>query len=163
VRPNVIRKKNVVLNRDMAREGHLIRKDIIVANLAVMRDVHPNHEKVARTDSRRLPLAVRPVESAELAYQIIIANLQETLFAFELNVLRLAADNRMLEYSVARAQACKTFDHGISRDLTIRANFDVVLYYGGWMNTHLQGFEDNRVLWIVQILFMMLGGLMCSK
>jgi hypothetical protein len=27
------------------------------------------------------------------------------------------------------------------------------------MNMHLQGFENNRVLWILQILFIMLDGL----
>jgi hypothetical protein len=127
-----------------------------------MRDVHPNHKKVARTDSSGLPLAVGPVESAELAYQIVVADFEETLFAFELNVLRLAANDRVLVDPVTRAQACKTFEHSIGRNLTIRANFDVVFYYGGWVNRHLQGFEDNRVLWIVQILFMMLNGLLCS-
>ena len=61
----------------------------------------------------------------------------------------------MLVNAIPRAQPRKTFDNGIGGNLAIWANFDVVLDYGGRMNTHLQGFEDNRVLWILQILFMM--------
>ena len=153
----------MILNFYMPRQRHFIRKDIVIPNHAVMRHVHPNHEKVARADLSGLPLAVCPVKSAILANNIVVANLEETLFAFELNVLRLATNNRVLINAVARSETCKTFDHGIRRDLAIGANYDFVLYYGGWMNTHLQGFEDNRVLWIVQILFMMLGGLLCFK
>jgi hypothetical protein len=125
--------------------------------------MHPNHKKVARADPRGLPRTIRPVKRAELPNYVVVADFEETLFAFELNVLRLAADNGMLENPVACTQTRKPFDHGVSRNLAIWANFDFVLYYGGWMNTHLQGFEDNRVLWIVQILFMMLGGLMCLR
>ncbi len=145
----------------MARQRHFVRKDIVVANHAIMRHVHADHKKVARPDPRGLPFTIRPVKSAKLANNVVVADLEETLFAFELNVLRLAADNSMLENPVTRAQSSKPFDHSISRNLAIWANFDFVLNNGGWVNTHLQGFEDNRVLWIVQILFMMLGGLMC--
>jgi hypothetical protein len=125
--------------------------------------MHPNHKKVARPNPRALPLAVSPVKSTKLANQIIVANLEETLFPFKLNVLRLTAYNGMLKNTVTRTQSSKPFDHSISRNLAIWANFDVVLDYGGRMDMHLQGFEDNRVLWIVQILFMMLGGLMCLE
>ena len=145
----------------MSSQRYLIRKNVVVANHTVMRDMNANHEEVARADPRGLPLAVRPVKSAKLANNVVVANIEETLFAFELNVLRLAPDHGMFVNAVPGAEPGKTFNHGISRDLAIRANFDFVLYYGGWVNTHLQGFEDNRVLWIVQILFMMLGGLMC--
>lgn len=160
MRANVVRKKHVILDRDMAREGHLICKDIVVANHAIVRDVHTHHEKVARPDARRFTRAVRPVQRTKLANQIIVANLEKTLFPLELGVLRFAAHHGVLVNTVPRAQPRKTLNNCIRRDLAIGANFHVVFDYGGWMNTHLQGFENNRVLWILQILFIMLGGLL---
>jgi hypothetical protein len=163
MRAHTVRKKHVILNHDMPRQRHLIREDIVIPNHTIMRNMHADHKKVARADPRSLPLAVGPVKSAKLANDVVVANFEETFFPFEFNVLRLAANHGMLENAVTGAQTRKLFDHRISRNLAIWANFDVVLDYSGRMDTHLQGFEDNRVLWIVQILFMMLDGLMCLE
>ncbi|HEX6729188.1 MAG TPA: hypothetical protein VF074_04215, partial [Pyrinomonadaceae bacterium] len=63
-----------------------------------------------------------------------------------------------------RTDSRKLLNYGVGANLAIWTNFDVVLDYSCGVNGHflqdLQGFQgvqDNRVLWILQILFMMLG------
>jgi hypothetical protein len=86
------------------------------------------------------------MQRTKLANQIVVPDLQETLFPIELNVLRLPANHRMLVNTIMSAQPRKTLNNRIRRDLAIRADFHVVFYYGGWMNMHLQGFENNSCL-----------------
>src|SRR5689334_5007301 len=139
----------------MAGQRHFIREDVVVADDAVVRYVYADHKKVARADAGRLPRAVRAMKRAKLADDVVIANLEKALFALELNVLRLAADDGVFVDAITRSEPRKALDHGISADLAIWTDFDVRFDYGGRMNRHLQGFEDNRVLWILQILFNM--------
>src|SRR5262249_53742763 len=146
MRAHAVRKKNVIFDRDMSGQRHLIGKDVVVTDDAVVRDVDADHEEVARADTRRLAGAVSAVKRAELANQVIVAYLKVTLLAFELYVLRLAAQNGVLKDPVAGAESRKSLDYGIRGYLAIGPNFDVVLYYGGRMNTHLQGFENNSCL-----------------
>jgi hypothetical protein len=174
----------------MARERDLVGKDVVVANGAVMGHVDADHKKVPRTDARCFSFAIRPVKRAELTDLIVIANFQITLFTFELYVLGLAANDRMLENPVSRADSRRSLDDGIRPDLAIWADFHVFFDYGCGMDSHfLMEFlaqrrkgakryrvskrlslrpcvlcarnicstEDNGVLWILQILFMMHG------
>jgi hypothetical protein len=104
-----------------------------------------------------------PLKSAKLADEVVVPDLQVTFFASELYVLRLAANHGVLKDAVAGADTRKPFDHRIGPDLAIRANFHVIFDDGGWVNGHFvtdlpdfQDSQDNRVLWILQILFMML-------
>ena len=122
-----------------------------------MRDMYADHEEVARPDARRLTAAIRAVERTKLANDIVVANLEKAFFACELNVLRLATDDGVFVDAIPRAQPRKSLDHSIGADLAIRPNLHVIFNNRGRMYTHLQGFEDNRVLWILQILFIMLG------
>ena len=123
-----------------------------------MRDVRSDHQEVARTDARRLIFTAGPVQRAELANDVVVADLEESLLVLELHVLRLATHDRMLINAITSAQPCKTLDDRIRANLAIWANFDVIFDNSCGMYRHLQGFEDNRVLWILQILFIMLGG-----
>jgi hypothetical protein len=120
--------------------------------------MNADHEKVARPDARGFTSATRAVQRAELADNIVVPDFEETRLALELHVLRLAAHDGMLVNPIARAQPRKTLDYCIRSNLTIWANFDVIFDNSCGMYRHLQGFEDNRVLWILQILFIMLGG-----
>jgi hypothetical protein len=77
------------------------------------------------------------VKRAELPDDIVVADLEKTLFTLELHILRLAPENCMLKDPISGAQSCKALDDGIGSNLAIRADFDVVFDYGSGMNPHL--------------------------
>src|SRR5215213_10459540 len=145
----------------MPSKRDFVSEDIVVADEAVVGDVHTHHEEVARADPRRLTLAAGAVKSAKLADQIIVADLEIAWFAPKLHVLRLTANHRMLKNAVSRPNSGESLDNGIGANLAIRADFHVVFNDCCGVNRHfstgLQDFQDNPVLWILQILFMMLG------
>ena len=68
---------------------------------------------------------------------------------------RLAAHHRMFENAVSGADFRVLLDYGIGPNIAIWADFHVIFDDSCRMDRHLPGFEDNRVLWILQILFMM--------
>ena len=136
VRADVIGKKNVILDRDVPRERHFIREDVVVADHAVVSHVNPDHEKVARADARRQSFTVGAVKSAELANDVVVPDFEIALLAFELNILRLAADHSMLEDAIAGAETGEPFDYSVGSDLAIWANFDVIFDDGCVMNCH---------------------------
>ncbi|HKR22899.1 MAG TPA: hypothetical protein VJS17_09905 [Pyrinomonadaceae bacterium] len=147
----------MVLDDDVSRQCDFIREDVVITNDAIMRHVRSDHEEVARSDARRLVFAVRAMQRAKLANQIIVANLEKTSLAAKFNVLRLPANHGVLENAVSRADSCKPFDHGIGANLAIWPDFYVIFDDGCRMDLHLLGFEHNGVLWILQILFIMQG------
>ena len=154
----------MIFKCDVSGQSHFVREDVVVADNAVVRDVNADHEKVARTDARRFSLAVRAMERAKLPNYIVVADFEIAPLALKLQILRLAAENSMLENTIPGPDFCESFDYSIGSDLTIWANFNVVLYDRCGMNGHFdriykifQDLQDNRVLWILQILFMMLG------
>jgi hypothetical protein len=134
MRAHTVGKKNVILNRDVPRERNFVRKNIIVADHAVVRDVHSDHEKVSRTDARRLSLAIGPMKRAELANDIVVADLEESRLTLELHILRLAANHCMLENAIPGADSREALDDRIGSNLAIRADFDVILDDRGRVN-----------------------------
>jgi hypothetical protein len=103
--------------------------------------VNADHKKVARSDARRQSFAVRTVKSAELANDVVVADLEIARFAFELNVLRLTADYDMLKNPIPGADSGEPFDYSIGPNLAIWANFRVIFYDGRWVDGHfLTGF-----------------------
>jgi hypothetical protein len=141
MRADIVGKKNVILDRYVPRERDLVREDVVVTDNTVMRDVNADHKKIARSDARRLSLAIRPVKSAELANDVVVTDFQLAGLAFELDVLRFATNHGMLEYPVPGADPGESFDYGIGSDLAIRANFDVILDDGCGMNGHFLRFS----------------------
>src|SRR6185369_1600522 len=131
---HAVGKKDVVLDRDVTRERNFVCKNIIVADHAVVRDVYPNHEEVARTDPRRLPRAIGPVKRAKLSNDIVVANLEKTRFTLELYILWLSANHRMLENAIPGSDSREAFDDRIGSNLAIRADFDVVFDNSGGVN-----------------------------
>jgi hypothetical protein len=136
MRADVVGKKNVILDRDVAGECDFVRKDVVVTDNTVVRDVNADHKKVARPDARRQSFTVCPVKSTELTNDVVVADFEIAGLALELNVLRLAANYGMLKNSVPGADPGESFDYSIGPDLAIRANFDVFLDDGCGMNGH---------------------------
>src|SRR6185369_7582652 len=136
MRANVVGKKNVILDRDVPSERDLVRENVVVSNHTVVCNVNADHEKVARSDACRQSFAVGPVKSAELANDVVVTDFEIARLAFELNILRLAADHSVLENAVACADASESFDYSVGTDLAIWANFDVILDNGCRMNGH---------------------------
>src|SRR4051812_19130989 len=66
VRPDVRREEGVILYDDVARDGDAVREDVVVAHLAVVRDVRVDHQEVATAYARRLPFTARAVQSRVL-------------------------------------------------------------------------------------------------
>ena len=145
----------MILNDDMSSERNFIREDVVAADLAVVRHMAADHEKIARADPRRLTFAAGPVQRTKLANLIIVADFEITLLAAKLHVLRLATHHDVLKNPVPGPEFGIPLDDGIGGDVAIWADFDVIFDYRCRMDRHLQGFEDNGVLWILQILFMM--------
>jgi hypothetical protein len=131
----------VIFDRDVARKRHVVGKDVVVTDHAVVRDVHSHHEEVARADARCFALTVSAVESAILANDIVVAYFEIARLAFELQILRLTADYGMLEDAIPGADASVLLDDGIGPNLAIWANFRVIFYDGRWVDGHfLTGF-----------------------
>jgi hypothetical protein len=120
----------------MPRKRDLVGEDVVVTDKTVMGYVYPNHKEVARADARCFAFAVGPVKGAELADQVIVTNLQITLFALKFYVLWLAANHGVLKDPVSRAKAGKTLDDGVSPDFAIWADFHVIFNYGCGVNSH---------------------------
>src|SRR5713101_4992372 len=106
----------MILNCDVARQRCAVREDVVVADDTVVRNVHPNHEKVARANPRNLSFTTGPEQRHKLSYQIISANHQTAALACKLYILRLAAENRVLKDPVALSR------RGVSFDYCMRAN-----------------------------------------
>ena len=164
MRADIVRNKDVIFKCDVSGEGDFVSEDVVVADDAVVGDVNADHEEVARTDASGLFVTVGAMKGAKLSNHIVVADFEIAPLAFELQILRLTAQNRMFKNPIARANFRKPLDDGVGSDLAIWADFDVVFDDGCRMNGHfltdfqdLQDFQNNHVLWILQILFMMLG------
>ena len=148
----------------MSGKSDFVSEDIVVADDAVVRDVNADHEEVARTDASCLSLAARAMKRAKLPNHVVVADFEIAPLALKLQILGLAADNSVLENVIPSPDFREFLNDGVGSDLTIWANFDVVFDDCCGMNGHFdriykifQDLQDNRVLWILQILFMMLG------
>jgi hypothetical protein len=65
-----------------------------------------------------------------LAYQVIISDDETASLAFEFHILRLSAQDGMLENAIARSQRRKPFNDGVSGYLAAFANDHIILYDG---------------------------------
>ena len=98
----------------------------MVADDAVVRDVHVGHDPVVVADARRAAaFAGAAVQRDELADQVAIADDQLALFAAEFLVLRDRADRGELEDAVVAADARRAFDDDVRADRRAFADLDV--------------------------------------
>src|ERR1051325_6184242 len=128
MRADDVGKKTVILDRDVARERP--------ADRAIVCRATPSHEKVARADARCQSFAVRSMKRAELANDVVVSDFEVAGLAFELHVLRFAADYGVFEDAVSRPEASESFDYRVGSNLAIRADFDVILDDGCGVNRH---------------------------
>jgi hypothetical protein len=136
VRADTVGKKNVILDRYMPGERDLVSEYVVVTNNTVVCDVNADHKKVSGTDASCQSFAVGPVKSAKLTDDVVVADFEVAGLVFELHILRFAADYSMLKNPVPGPDPGEPFDYGIGSDLTIWANFDVILDDGCGMNCH---------------------------
>ena len=117
---------NMIFENDMAGELGGVRENAIIADDAVVRDVDIVHREDVAADARHHSAAFgAAMNGAELANQIVVADLDHRGLALELQVLRLGADRRELIDVVARANRGVAFDHGVGTDHGIRADANV--------------------------------------
>ena len=137
MRPNIVRKKDVILNFYVTGQGRSVGENIVVANEAIMRDMHTNHEEVARTDACDCAFAARPMQSAKLPNQIIVADDQAARFAFELHILRFAAQDSVFENAVASTYFGELLNDRVGADYTPFAKGYVVFDNGIRANAYV--------------------------
>ena len=71
----------------MSAQAHIRSENDVVSNFAVMPDMHIRHQHIFVADVGRFALAARPVNSDKLAYDVVIANNDVTLFAAKRDIL----------------------------------------------------------------------------
>ena len=123
---NIVGEEDVIFNNDVPCESDLVRKDVVVADLTVVSYVNANHEEVARSDPSSFTFSVGAMESAELTYQVVVANSEKALLAFEFHVLGCAAKYCVFENSISLTKTCEAFDNGVRADFAVVANLNVV-------------------------------------
>jgi len=136
MRAHIVGKKNVILDRYVPGECDFVRENVVVTDNTVVRNVNADHKKISRAGARYQSFAAGPVKSAELTNDVVVADLEIARLAAELHVLRLTADYGMLKDAIPGAEPCVSLDDSIGRDLAIRANFHVILYYRCGVNRH---------------------------
>jgi hypothetical protein len=136
MRADVVGKKNVILDRYVSGERDFVRKDVVVTDNTVVCDVNADHKKIARSDACRQSFAVGAMKRAELTNDVVVTDFEIAGLAFELNILRLAANHGVLKNAISGANFGESFDYSIGSDLAIWANFDVILNDGCGMNRH---------------------------
>lgn len=110
---------------------------------------------------RCLAFTVRAMESTKLTNQIVVANVEETSLAFKLYVLWFATENYVFKDAISVTDSRKPLDNRMRTNLSVVANFDVVLDYDkrcysdvfadcgiwadgcAWMNVHKKEEDDT--------------------
>ena len=75
--------------RDMTGQRRRIRHDDVTAERAVVADVRVRHQKIVIADSRMSAASLRSAMDVHVfAKDVVMADRQERLFAFKLQILR---------------------------------------------------------------------------
>lgn len=115
----------VVLDGDVAGQAHGIRKDDVIAKLAVMGDVRVAEQQIVRTDSRRQTLMGPAMYRGVFPKYIEITYLKGGRFADIFEVLGFAANHGEGEELIAAPEFRVPFQHHVGVQNTIVAQFDV--------------------------------------
>ena len=99
------------------REHHVVREDDVVTDLAVVRDVAARHQEATAPDACVAAALDRAaVDRDELADHVVVADLEARGFAAIRLVLRRAAEARLSDDEVVRADACVPVEHDLRPD-----------------------------------------------
>ena len=125
---DVVRKKNVVFDLNVTRQGHFVGKNIVVANVAIVSNVNSHHEEVSGTYSSNLAFPAGAMKGAELTNQVVVPDLQEAFFAFELHILGFAPEYGVFKNRISAAETCIAFDNGVCANLAAVTDFSFIFY-----------------------------------
>src|SRR5438552_2370800 len=101
----------MILNGDVASQRRGISHDDVITENAVVPDMHVRHQKIMVPDSGAAAAAFRAAMEVDVfAKDIVIADGEKRVFAFELQVLRLQADGSKRIELIILPDRCRTFD-----------------------------------------------------
>jgi hypothetical protein len=116
-----------VADADMAGDLRQVGEDGVVADLAVVREVHVGHDPVVVADARDARILHRAaVDGAELAEGVAVPDLDPGRLALVLLVLRRRADRDEVPDGVAPADARVAVEHHVRADEAASAHFHVL-------------------------------------
>jgi len=127
----------VIFNLAVAGNGCVIGEDVVITNHAIMSDVYSHHQEITRADARSPTLATGAMQRAILSNQVVIADDEAALFAFELYVLRFASQNDMLKDAIALAHGCVFLDHCVGADLAPCADGHIAFDHSISVDAHV--------------------------
>src|SRR5258706_6021979 len=113
-----------VVHGDMPRHLHGVGDDHIVADDAVMGDVHVRHEEAARPHRRLAGRGAAAVDRAVLPDDRAAADLDPRLLALVFQVLGIVPDDRAVPDLHAVAHARVALEDGVRRDAAALAHRD---------------------------------------
>src|SRR5690606_12546995 len=117
---------HLVADLDVAGEGGVVGEHAAVADLAVVGDVHVGQQPVVVADpGDAAAVAGAAVDGGELADHVAVADHQLGALAFELLVLRVAADGGMAMDAVVAADPGWALDAAMGADGGAVADLDV--------------------------------------
>ena len=147
-----------------------VHEDAIVADDAVVRDVHVwHHENVIADDGMHPADFSAAMNRGELANGVVVANLQRCGLAVKFQIRSCGADDRERKDSIALADRGETFDHYAGADYGAGADFDfrpdhraradfdagvefgALVDYGGRMDS--AGYDSCSCIFIVRGLY----------
>ena len=105
-----------IVDGHVARHLHRIRDDHVIADDAVMRDMHVRHQEATCPHRRLASRGAAAVDRAVLPDDRPVADLHPRLFAFVLEVLRIVADHRAVADLHAVTHARVALQDGVRRD-----------------------------------------------
>ena len=121
----------------MASQLRVVRENRVVADLAVVREVHIGHDPVVIAQTRHAYVAGRTdIEGAKLAYGVALANHQLTGFAGVFFVLRNRTQGVELEYAVIPANRGVPLNHAMRAHRRTRTDAHMRANHGVGPNRH---------------------------
>src|SRR3569623_75588 len=104
-------KDHVILDHHMAGQRGIIGEDGVVADQAIVREVHVRHDPIVVADpGDAAALFGAAIEGAEFADDVAVADLEQSGFATVFLVLRHLAERRELENFIVAADARRAID-----------------------------------------------------
>jgi len=124
----------------------VICEDSMVADVAVMREMHVRHHPVVIAQSRNARILYRAaIKSAELAYRISIADMQLRRFARIFLVLRRRAERNELKYAIVASNTRVARNDCMRTDLRAGVDLDMLAYRGIGTDFHIAGKPCTRM------------------
>ena len=138
VHRNQARNICAIPHHDLTGQIRSVGDDDLVAQHAVMRNMAVGHEKAAAAYSRGAAVARAAMNRDTFAQPVVIADFGAgKAVRLELEVLRVAADHRVLGDAVARADTGVALDHCMGCNFAIVADDDIPFDHGKGTDVHV--------------------------